>query len=375
VLEILPKIDFPGEDPVTATSSIRRRLVDMLAVALDIKIDAGAITALDWQQETLLEILIRLFAQKLGDAVRQGMPRRYLECADDLPALRGRLNLTRQFSTLVAEPGRLACRYDHLSSNTALNQIMKAAIMRLSSISRTGCNQRLLRELAFTYADIDDVPVTALRWDQVVLDRTNARWQELINLARLLLGERFQTTSAGGLGGFSLLFEMNVLFEEYVARTLSRTLVRDGLRVVSQGGRLYCLESNQGRGLFQTKPDILVKRGNTVVHVIDTKWKRIGLRIDDPKQGVSQADVYQMMAYGQLYNCDRLTLLYPHHAALSGPDGLRGSNRINPRGYQSERYLQISTIDVSTKTGLRERLRSLSSVGDRTADRTSLPAL
>ncbi|WP_294533625.1 hypothetical protein [uncultured Rhodoblastus sp.] len=42
---------------------------------------------------------------------------------------------------------------------------------------------------------------------------------------------------------------------------------------------------------------------------IDTKWKRISARIDDPKQGVSQGDVYQMMAYAHLYKAPRLTLL------------------------------------------------------------------
>lgn len=88
-MEILPKIDFPGKDGAEVTGSIRRRLVHMLAVALDLKIDAGQVTTLDWQRETLLEILIRLFSEKLVDAVRQGMSRRYVEHADDLSMLRG----------------------------------------------------------------------------------------------------------------------------------------------------------------------------------------------------------------------------------------------------------------------------------------------
>ena len=252
-LEILPKIDIPGEEGAQATGSIRRRLVHMLAVALDMKIDAGQVTALAWQRETLLEILIRLFSEKLVDAVRQGMPRRYVGHDEDLPVLRGRLDVTRQFTTLAVAPMRLACRYDVLSADVALNRIMKAAVTRLARIAHTADNQRRLRELAFAYADIADVPVSALRWDQVILDRTNARWRELLNLARLLLGERFQTTSAGGSNGFSLLFEMNILFEEYVARSLSRALAGTDLRVVSQGGRLYCLETEDRRGLFQTR--------------------------------------------------------------------------------------------------------------------------
>jgi 5-methylcytosine-specific restriction enzyme subunit McrC len=354
-LEILPKIDFPGETGDQAKGSIRQRLVHMLAVALELKIDPGQVTALDWQRETLLEILIRLFSEKLVDAVRQGMPRRYIAYADDLPLLRGRLDIRRQFTTFAAEPSRLACRFDALTADIALNQIMKAAVTRLLRIARTADNQRRLRELAFAYADISDVPISALRWERVVLDRTNDRWRELLNLARLLLGERFQTTSAGGSDGFSLLFEMNTLFEEYVARILRRALAPNGLQVVSQGGRLYCLETEDRRGLFQTKPDILIKRRGAVVQIIDTKWKRIASKIDDPKQGVSQSDVYQMMAYGQLYRCPQLTLLYPHHAGLEANEGLQALHRIA----SVDHWLGMATIDVAVGTSIRERLRAL----------------
>jgi 5-methylcytosine-specific restriction enzyme subunit McrC len=264
-LEILPKIEFPGENGAKVTGSIRRRLVHMLAVVLNLRIDAGQVTRLDWQRDTLLEILIRLFSEKLVNAVRQGMPRRYIEQADDVPVLRGRLNVTRQFTTLAAEPSRLACRYDTLTADIALNRIMKAAVARLARIARTADNQHRLRELAFAYADIENTLISALRWDQVVLDRTNNRWRELLNLSRLLLGERFQTTSAGNGEGFSLLFEMNTLFEEYIAQMLKRALADTELRVVSQGGRLYCLETEDRGGLFQTRPDILVKRASLLI--------------------------------------------------------------------------------------------------------------
>lgn len=354
-LEILPKIDIPGEQGAQAVGSIRRRLVHMLAVALDLRIEAGQVTALDWQQETLLEILIRLFSTKLIDSVREGMPRRYLQHHDDLPVLRGRLEAKRQFTTLAANPALLACHYDALTVDIALNQIMKAAVLRLVRIARTTANQMRLRELSFAYADVADVPVTALRWDAVVLDRTNSRWRELLNLARLLLGDRFQTTSSGGSDGFSLLFEMNVLFEEYVARMLMRGLAGSELRVVSQGGRLYCLQTEDQRGLFQTRPDILIKRGNEVVQIMDTKWKRIAARVDDPKRGVSQGDVYQMMAYGELYRSDTLTLLYPHYAAVASDEGVLAAHQITG----SIRRLRVATVDIARTAGIGGRLARL----------------
>jgi len=359
-LEILPKIDFPGESGEQAEGGIRRRLVQMLAVAHDMDIGAGQVTAMDWQRETLLEILIKLFSEQLADAVRQGMPRSYVAQEEDLAVLRGRLDLARQFTVLAANPARLACRFDELSPDIELNRAMKAAVKRLSWVSQSEDNLRRLRELAFAYADIAAVSASALAWNKIILDRTNARWRQLLNLAKLLLDERFQTTSTGGGAGFSLLFDMSELFEKYVACMVVNSLAGGKLRAVPQGGRKYCLEDDGGRGYFQTKPDILVKgNGSKVVQIIDTKWKRVESPNDaDPKQGVSQSDVYQIMAYGQLYDCPRLTLLYPHHSGLSGEGGIQVDYRVNIEA--TDRRLEIATVNVAeANQGVAEQLRCL----------------
>ena len=149
VLEILPKIDGAG-----GNGGVRRRLIHMLAVALDLDVAAGDVAAHGEQDETLLEILIRLFSTRLVEAVRRGMPRRYVAENEDLPTLRGRLDVTRQFTRLAAAPHRLACRYDALSHDIALNHIMKAVVTRLSRIARADDNRRRLAELAFAYAEI-----------------------------------------------------------------------------------------------------------------------------------------------------------------------------------------------------------------------------
>ena len=53
-LEILPKIDVAlGETPNHENAAIRKRLVHMLAIALDLKIDLGVITDLAWRSVKL----------------------------------------------------------------------------------------------------------------------------------------------------------------------------------------------------------------------------------------------------------------------------------------------------------------------------------
>ena len=349
-LEILPKIDGLDE------GATRKLLIHMLARVLDLKIATGALTQLGWQNHDLLEVLIRLFCDQLFAVVHRGLPRRYVPHESDLPALRGRLDVQRQFTVLAAIPQRLACRYDELSADIALNQILKAAVTRLHRIARSAESQRRLSELALVFADVRAVPVRNLPWDDVILDRTNSTWASLLSLAKLLLGERFQTTSLGSGEGFSLLFEMNTLFEEFIGRALQRALAGSGWTVHLQGPRDHVLLSEDNALRFATKPDIVISDGQKVRLVIDTKWKRLTGPIEDQKRGVGQADVYQMMAYSQVYRCDRVMLLYPHHEKVGGVEGRQTGHLI--RGTEDAR-LSIATVSLSDLASLDDRLRRL----------------
>src|SRR3546814_13500283 len=104
-------------------------------------------------------------------------------------------------------------------------------------------------------------------------------------MARLFLQDRYQTTTGGSGRGISMLFEMNTLFEDYVGRQVARALVGTGFTVSLQSGRLFCLSADDGRGLFQTTPDILIRRPGAVPHVRATKWKRIEPPIYEHTQG------------------------------------------------------------------------------------------
>ena len=349
-LEILPKIDGLDE------AATRKNLVHMLARVYKLDVSSGAMANLDWQRHDLLEILIALFCDKLFEVARRGLPRRYLAMADDLPALRGRLDIQRQFTVLAASPNLLACRFDELNADIPLNQTMKAAICRLQFMARASENQRKLAELNMAFADVSTVSIGELLGKQILLDRTNAAWASVLALARLLLGGRYQTTSSGRGEGFSLLFEMNTLFEEYVARSLMRVLACTDCRVHLQGPRQHALLAETGENYFATRPDIVISRDGKNELIIDTKWKRLKGPVDDAKLGVGQADVYQMMAYSQVYRCDRLLLLYPHHIEMSGPEGLLYSHKIV--GTDCSR-LNVGTISLETLPNVPVRLEGL----------------
>lgn len=319
-LEILPKVD--PATPDESAASVRSRLIHMLDVAHGLDLSAGGASTLARQNETLLDVLIRLFADRLLAEVRRGLPRRYTAREDDLPALRGSLDVVRQFTVHAVRPDRLACRFDSLEADTPLMRVMKACVVALARHARHFETQRRLGELRHVLADIPDVPVSRLPWGDVRIDRTSVRWRSLFALAKLLLRRDWQGVHAAASApeGITLLFPMNTLFEAYVAARLRQALAGSGIEVAAQGGLAYCLgewcEGEECRAqVFQTKPDILLRRNGRVLAIIDTKWKKLGADLlgdkQGRKQGVSQSDVYQLMAYARLYKCERLTLLYP----------------------------------------------------------------
>ena len=340
-VEILPKID--GED-----GAVRAALIRMLAVALDLRVADGELAALDTQRHNLLELLARLFADRLLTAVRRGLPRRYIAHEDDLPVLRGRLNVTRQVTHLAVQPDRLACRFDELSEDTPLNRVLKAATARLARRVRSAANIRLLAELAARFEPVGDSR-RPLR-EPVRLDRTNTAFHDLYRLARLFLADEWQSTASGAAPGFTLLFPMNDLFEKFVGRCLKRALSPRPVHL--QPASRHALHDADSRQLFRLMPDAVADMPDGW-NVLDTKWK--ALEPDKTDLGVKQSDIYQMLAYARAYEATRLILLYPWQKETAEPPGiLRRWTVAN-----SNCALDIATVDVGNPEIVVDALRRI----------------
>ena len=106
-------------------------------------------------------------------------------------------------------------------------------------------------------------------------------------------------------------------------------------------------------GAFQTKPDILIRSQGQVVAIIDTKWKLY----EPGEKEASQADVYQMMAYAQVYQCPNVVLLYPHGERSSAKQGVQRQFTLA----ESDSQLTTATVELlENKTTVLDQLPFLS---------------
>lgn len=340
-LEILPKIN-------STELESRLALVRMLSVANDLRVSDGELAQLQTQRRDLLELLIALFARRLTKAIKGGIQRRYKGQEDDLPFVRGAINIGQQLTKQPVAPTKLFCEFDELSENTPMNRLLKAATLRLRGISRSSATQRNLQIILDVFRDVgrSQNPLA----EPIQNDRSATAFSNLVPLARLLLRGDWQNTTSGNTTGTALLFPMNDLFERYVARRAQQTL---GRGIVHKQHFQHHALSNK---LFRMIPDIVIDYTDEPV-IIDTKWKQLD-PTDTQRLGVAQPDIYQMLAYGHSYATDgampRLVLLYPHHAALGKSEGVLRQWSVTG----SEIPLTIATVDI-TKRRSPEQWRDL----------------
>jgi len=147
-------------------------------------------------------------------------------------------------------------------------------------------------------------------------DRLMAHYQAIKPWCELILNQQMPIAVSGEWRGMSLLFPMEKLFEKYVEGWLRRFLV-PGARLTAQASR-HSLCEQGGRDMFRLEPDLLLERDQQA-WVLDAKWKRLDGADRLSKYCLSQADFYQLFAYGQKYLAGRgeMALIYPATAQFS----------------------------------------------------------
>ena len=81
--------------------------------------------------ENMHNLFAAILARGIGKQLKQGLYREYLSRKEDLPVMRGKIDMPGTIQNQIARKQRLVCEYDELSENILLNQILKSTVMLL----------------------------------------------------------------------------------------------------------------------------------------------------------------------------------------------------------------------------------------------------
>lgn len=318
VLEILPKTHERGGD-----EQVSRRLLVRMLSAVDARFRTGPPSDLDPADMPLLEVILRYALEGFRTGIRRGVPHQYRTVQEERPVLRGRLDLPRQVRQPAQRAHLVHVVYDEFLPDRPENRLVRLSVERIARLTSRQDTRRLARELLHV---LDGIPPSVdVRRDERAwaLERGYSHYEPLRGLCRLILQELSPVTR-GASTSLAVLFDMNVLYEAYVAHLLRVQYPAWTVRTQTRGRRLATLH---GQGVFPVRPDLHLTTGEGRVIVADTKWKRLDPD-EAPTYGVVNADAYQLLAYSEVFGAKDVALVYP---AVTGLPEMAGPFRL-PNG-------------------------------------------
>lgn len=301
-IEILPKIARNQDD-----NKSKNILINMLKTLRNSPFKNYNTANLKSSNLPLLEIFITMFLVELEKLIQKGIKSDYIDREENLGFLKGKLKIKEQMKKNFVHKERFYVQYQEFIQDRVENRLIKTALEYLYKRSKANANIRRIREFLFVFDEIKISHFIKEDFKKVKLDRQMNDYALVLQWAKTFLYSNSFSPYKGNEVAFALLFDMNLLFESYVEHMLKK----NGFEVSLQDREhhLAYLESSEGK--FQLKPDIVVKYEDAVI-IADTKWKL--LSEDKTHQGVNQADMYQLYAYGTKYTnpkCNDMFLIYP----------------------------------------------------------------
>ena len=289
-IEILPKIADK-----TDTDKSKAVFIKMLRTLKNFPFKSSNLASLKTQNLPLLEIFISMFLYELEALVKKGIKSDYVVLEENLNFLKGKLSINEQIKRNSVHKERFYVGYSEFLSDIKINRIIKTTLKFLYKKSNSSKNQQKIRELLFIFDEVSECEDYKNFFTNFVINRQIKHYEQTLLWCKIfLLGNSF-TPHKGDDLAFALLFDMNALFESYVGNFIKKSFPS----TILQHSEKHLVEYPKS---FKLRPDIFLKDK----FIADTKWKIIKLKDD-----ISQADLYQLYAYGKKHECDKLYLIYP----------------------------------------------------------------
>ena len=290
-IEILPKI--ADKNDAERSKAI---FIKMLRTLKKFPFKSSNLASLKTQNLPLLEIFISMFLCELKALVKKkGVKSDYVALEENLNFLKGKLNINEQIKRNSIHKERFYVGYSEFLNDIKINRIIKKTLKFLYKKSNSSKNQQKIRELLFIFDEVSECEDYKNFFAKLVINRQVKHYEQTLLWCKIfLLGNSF-TPHKGDDLGFALLFDMNALFESYVGNFIKKKFSG----TILQHSEKHLVEEPKS---FKLRPDIFLKGK----FIADTKWKIISSKDD-----ISQADLYQLYAYGKKHECGKLHLIYP----------------------------------------------------------------
>lgn len=318
-LNLLPKIFYDSERDYDTKeiNAIQQHILWYLSYCRKLKFPNFK-SSLGSLKNDFFEILIYLFAKYTRELLSNSIFQQYEEVEREVHNIKGRLNTSTYITENLSKAHwhKVSCTYDSFVMDNKFNRIVKYVTQLLFNVSSNFENKKYLREILFILDDVTDEKASAIECSNIVFNPMYKDFETIRDYCTLFLSNSISIDYKNDLKLFAFLLPMEYLFEDFIFGFINKEL--NEINVKSQVSSTHLDEGK----IFGLKPDLCIST-STKRFIADTKYKIVYSDKSDPKNGISQNDLYQMVAYAIRFDIQDIVLLYPN-MLKSRQDGMSG---------------------------------------------------
>lgn len=343
-INLLPKIFFEGSSKISDNQLhvINRHILWWLSYCSKIKFP-NYLTGLDSDASDFFEILIYLFSKYTKEILSSSMYQRYIEVENELSNVKGRIDFNAYINNNLAS-GRhhkVSCVYDSFELDNEFNQCVKCVAKMLSIATKNAESRRHLEDILFLLDEVSDVQVSSTTCRNISFNMMFADFEAIRDYCTLFLENSVSFNYKNEMKLFAFLLPMEYIFEDFILGFLNTEVV--GVSAKGQSTKKHLDEGLK----FQLRPDLLLET-NSGSFIADAKYKMV-FNTSDGKNGLSQSDLYQMLAYSVRFEIPNIKLFFPGTIHLSTSES-KGITVINDEFSKSSIFVdahQLKIIDTA----------------------------
>jgi 5-methylcytosine-specific restriction enzyme subunit McrC len=296
-IEVLPKVGKKG-----STKEWQDVLLSMLKKCHFLTAKKSGSANLKLKSNSILDLYFELYVNELETLLHAGLIKKYRRQKGQQRALKGSLSFPEHISKNLIHKERFYASHNVYDRDHLANQILYEALLLVDSISTNLSIKDKIGRLKLDYPEVSRLKVQATHFANLKNDRLLTHYREALEIAKLLLLNYRPDIKNGRENLLAIMFDMNVLWEEYIYRVLHNH--KSGLWQVSrQNSTPFWASDRRSKSI---RPDLVLEnRKTSKTFVIDTKWKIIDS--SEP----SDDDLKQMYVYNHYWKAAKSMLLYP----------------------------------------------------------------
>ncbi|MCD9855791.1 McrC family protein [Epilithonimonas sp. JDS] len=297
-IEILPKVDKNEDDSEASKKKWQSVLIEMLRITRKLKIQQVGQANVAKQSIHLLDIYFEWFLNEVQLLIRQGLIKQYYKETGNVKALKGKLEFAGHIQKNLVHKEKFYTTHQVYDKDHLIHQVLGQALEIIATLSKGSYLYSKCKKVQLDFPEVKPIKANENTFSQIPKSRKTAPYENALAIARLIILNYAPNVSSGSEKMLALLFDMNSLWEEYILARLKQAYQNTEITVYGQDSK------NFWNGIT-IRPDIVVKKNDEVVLIIDTKWKNIDQSLP------STHDLRQMYIYNEYWKSTKSLLLYP----------------------------------------------------------------